>query len=215
MSAFSTQSTSLSFWRSRAARHGSRAVVNMACADHDLGVLTERHRKIILPLLSSLLRGTDQFALDFGCGAGRFTHELAKSLHGKAIGMDIVQSLLDLAPRTEDVEYQLMGEGQIPLAAQSVDVLFVFGVLGGITDRRILGETILELDRVLRPGGLIFLVENTSSQPSAAHWIYRSYAEYRRLIDFALLKHLADYHEASERMTVMAGRKQIGLAQDV
>jgi ubiquinone/menaquinone biosynthesis C-methylase UbiE len=208
MSVFSARSTSFSFWRTRAARYGSRAVINIACAGHDLSALTEKHRQIIFPLLMSRARPTDKIVLDFGCGAGRFTPELARALNGKVIGMDIVQTLLDLAPPARDVEYRLMPEAQIPLDDRSVDVIWIFGVLGGITERKMLGETIFELDRVLRPGGLMFLVENTTNKPSAAHWIFRGFAEYWRLVDFVNLEYLGDFREANERMSIMAGRKE-------
>jgi ubiquinone/menaquinone biosynthesis C-methylase UbiE len=210
MSELSAKSASLLFWRNRAAKYGSRAVINMACGDNDLSELTEKHQRIIFPLFKSLIEPRDKIALDFGCGAGRFTAEVARALHGKAIGMDVVRSLLDLAPPARDVEYHLISEAQIPLADQSMDVAWIFGVLGGITERKILGETVFEIERVLRPGGLLFLIENTSDKPSAVHWIFRGFDEYRRLLDFVKLEYLGDYREANERMSIMAGRKTNG-----
>ncbi|HMB96307.1 MAG TPA: class I SAM-dependent methyltransferase [Tepidisphaeraceae bacterium] len=210
MSAFSAKSPSLAFWRNRAAKYGSRAVINVACGDNDLRELTAKHRQIIFPLFTSVIGPQDKIALDFGCGVGRFTAEVARALHGQAIGMDIVQTLLDLAPRSRDVEYRLISEGQIPLADCSIDVVWIFCVLGGIAERKLLGETIFEIDRVLRPGGLVLLIENTSDKPSAVHWIFRSYREYRRLFDFVSLEYLGDYREANERMSIMAGRKTNG-----
>jgi ubiquinone/menaquinone biosynthesis C-methylase UbiE len=208
MIAFSAKSAAFSFWRRRAARYGSRAVVNITCVHHDLSELTTRHSQIVFPVFSSLVRPSDKIVLDYGCGAGRFTAELARIVQGRVIAMDIMQSLLDLAPPARDVEYQLMSEGQIPLEDHTVDIVWCFGVLGGIVERKMLGETIMEFERVLRPGGLVFLIENTSDKPSATHWLFRSFREHQRLIDFVNLEHLGDYREAGERMSIMAGRKE-------
>jgi ubiquinone/menaquinone biosynthesis C-methylase UbiE len=208
MTAFPAKSSALSFWRRRAAKYGSRAVINIACADHDLSELTAKHSRIVIPAFSSLLKSTDQTILDFGCGVGRFTTELSRIVQGKVIGVDIVESFLDIAPQARDVEYKLMSEGKIPLDERSVDVVWCFGVLGGILERKLLGETIMEFDRVLKSGGLLFLVENTTDKPSAAHWIFRSYREHQRLIDFVHLQYLGDYRETGERMSMMAGRKK-------
>lgn len=48
--------------------------------------------------------------------------------------------------------------------------------------------------RVLRRGGLLFLVENTTSGTGAPHWKYRSVETYRGLCDFLGVPLLSPYH---------------------
>ena len=122
--------------------------------------------------------------MDFGCGPGRFTKDLATVLNGFAIGADPMEALVTLAPSDPCVQYVVMPEGQIPLLSQSVDVLCSCLVLGGIHGEP-LKQTLAEMDRVLRTGGLLFLVENTSKRPSAHYWTFRSTCEYQMLCTFA------------------------------
>jgi len=63
-------------------------------------------------------------------GPGRFTVDLASLIKGKAIGVDPIKHLLDLAPRNQDVEYRLMSETAIPLEADSIDIVWICLVLG-------------------------------------------------------------------------------------
>jgi ubiquinone/menaquinone biosynthesis C-methylase UbiE len=204
---FSGESASIAFWRHRAARLGSLAVLNIRYAHANLDTITARQAWRIFPSLISLLEPSDKIVLDLGCGAGRFTTDLALRTNGRAIGVDIIPQLLRIAPLHANVEYRLMQEGAIPLDDCSVDIIFCCLVLGGITDRKVLGETIMEIDRVLRRGGLLFIVENTSNMPSVPHWIFRSVREYQRLFDFINLRHLRNYCELDERISILAGRK--------
>ena len=125
---------------------------------------------------------------------------------GSAIGVDPIQSLLDLVPRHPTVDYQLMPEGQIPLASGAVDAVWICLVLGGIHGRT-LEATIGEIQRVLRPGGLLFLVENTTEGGGSSFWAFRSVAQYQRLLRPIPLAHVHDYHDLGERISVMIGRK--------
>jgi hypothetical protein len=104
------------------------------------------------------------------------------------------------------VEYLLSDGRRIPLAGGSVDIAWVCLVLGGLPDAS-LAEARSELDRVLRTGGLLFVVENTSDRPTSLHWAYRSVAAYQKLLAFAPLAHLHDYYDLGERISIMAGRK--------
>jgi ubiquinone/menaquinone biosynthesis C-methylase UbiE len=145
-------------------------------------------------------------ALDFGCGPGRFTADLAAAIRGRAIGVDPIESLIHLAPRSPDVEYLVSDGRRIPLPDASVDLAWVCLVLGGLADAH-LAETAAELDRVMRPGGLLFVVENTSEKKDFAHWAFRSVDSYRRVFPFTALSHLHDYDDLGERISIMAGRK--------
>ncbi len=85
------------------------------------------------------------------------------------------------------------------------DVVFVCLVLGGLRDDE-LPAIAAELRRVLAPGGLLFLVENTSEKPDAPHWRYRTARAYASLFGWADLEPVLDYDDLGERISVLAGR---------
>lgn len=202
----------LRWWEERARRRGPGAVYNSGHLDEDLARIDRWQKEILYPVLQSRLRGDERVILDFGCGTGRFTPELAGLIHGRAVGVDPVQALLDTAPQAEGVEYRLLRDGRIPLEDGSLDVVWICLVLTCITDERAVRESIAELERVLRDGGLVFLVENTAHKENLRHIAFRSVDEYRALFTFASLQHERDYEDRGERISVLTGRKGGGAA---
>jgi ubiquinone/menaquinone biosynthesis C-methylase UbiE len=201
-SAFNGSST---YWERRARRHGRRSVLHKAHTDAQYEDITSWQKSILFPLLKAHLNGSERVVLDFGCGPGRFTPGLAHLVRGRAIGVDPIAALLKLAPADPQVEYRLLRNGRIPLTDHSVDVLWICLVLGVIRGRK-LHDTLQELRRVVAPGGLVFLVENTSAKASLKQIEFRSVAEYAKLVDFAQLEHLHDYEDLGETISVLAGR---------
>ena len=195
-------------WEDRARRYGARAVLNLGHSEDELRHVTEFQRRELYPIFRAALRGDERLVLDFGCGPGRFTSDLREMIRGCAIGVDPIQSLLDLAPRHPEVEYRLMSEGRIPVASDEVDVIWICLVLGGIHGRT-LEATAREIYRVLRPGGLLFLVENTTKGAGSSFWAFRSVAEYQTLLSPIPLVRARDYQDLGERISVMTGRKPL------
>jgi ubiquinone/menaquinone biosynthesis C-methylase UbiE len=196
------------YWRKRAKQHGQRSVFNLRHPEEELETVTQMQKDILFPILRQKLLGDERLVLDFGCGPGRFTHDLAQILQGKAIGVDPIKTLLDLAPQYPDVEYKVMKEADIPIETNSIDIVWICIVLGGITNENLLQKSIAEIDRGLKKNGLVFLVENTSDQPDQPHWQYRSVEMYQRLFKFVDLNHITDYNDLNERVSIMAGRKK-------
>lgn len=202
----------LRWWEERARRRGAGAVYNSGHAAEDLARIDRWQKEILYPVLQSRLRGDERLILDYGCGPGRFTPDLAELTHGRAVGVDPIQALLDAAPRAEGVEYRLLRDGRIPLEDGSVDIVWICLVLTCITDERAVRESIAEVERVLRDGGLVFLVENTAPKENLRHIAFRSADEYRALFTFAYLQHERDYEDRGERISVLTGRKGGGKA---
>jgi SAM-dependent methyltransferase len=196
----------LAYWEQRAQTYGCRAVLNLGHKEQDIEKVTRYQVDIIFPHLTGLLRGNERVTLDYGCGTGRFTPHLARATGGKVIGVDPTHTLLELAPAGAGIEYQLSDGRLIPLADTCVDLAWICLVLGGLRNAH-LSETVRELNRVLRPDGLLFLVENTSPKQHCDHWEFRSVSEYQKLFAFAALDHLDDYDDLGERISIMAGRK--------
>jgi len=195
------------YWEWRARRFGIRAVLNLGHADGDVQRITEFQKRELFPYLTDALRGDERLLVDFGCGPGRFTVDLASLIGGQVLGVDIVERFLDTAPRSSQVTYQHMVEGRVDLPDGCADVIWVCLVLGGIQDPT-LDHTVREIIRILKFGGLLFLVENTSSQPDAEHWTFRTIEAYRAMFSTVALRHVHDYTDLGERISVMVGRKQ-------
>ena len=195
----------MDYWESRAKQFGKRAVFNISHTEEELDKVTLKQKREIFPQLKKILKGNEKTILDFGCGSGRFTKNLAELIDGKSIGVDPIKSLINLAPAGDNVEYKIMREGRIPLEDHSIDIVWICLVLGGITKDEILHKTILEIKRTLKPGGVIFLIENTSDKDSSDRWVFRGIKEYQELFPFVKIKHLSDYYDCGEKISIMVG----------
>ena len=199
--------SAISMWKKRAKQYGTRAVLNIGHSDQEIEAVTEMQKGKIFPFLKQELTGREQTILDIGCGPGRFMPDLSELIQGKAIGVDPIQHFLDMAPTHENVEYRLMKESIIPVADESVDVVWICLVLGGIIKERVLGNIVSEVDRILRHGGIIALIENTTDTRDGEYWKFRSVEFYQSLFGFAEFRHVSDYYDLNERISIMVGRK--------
>jgi ubiquinone/menaquinone biosynthesis C-methylase UbiE len=195
------------YWEQRAKQYGKLSVLNIGHSDAEIESVTRMQKEAIFPVLKQQLKGDEKTALDFGCGTGRFTSDLAELIQGHAIGVDPIQRLIDLAPKHEKVEYRLIQNGTIPVQRESIDIVWICLVLGGIVDQNQLLNTLSEINRIMKTDGLVFLIENTTNKKDNWHWNYRSVQTYQGLFDFVELKHLSDYIDLGERITIMSGRK--------
>ncbi len=197
------------YWEHRARKYGKRAVLNIGHSEKEIEEVTQKQKQILYPALRSQLNGTEKIVLDLGCGPGRFTADIAHLIDGKAIGIDPIRRFLKIAPLDARVEYRLLSGGGIPCGDESVDIVWVCLVLGGLTELTELRNSISEIGRVLKRGGLLFLIENTSDKKNSKRWHFRSPEAYCQLIKFAPLKVLSNYEDLGETITVMAGRKYV------
>lgn len=150
--------------------------------------------------------GGELVALDFGCGPGRFEPMLSKIAH-KVYATDPISTLIELAPKIDNVEYLLLGENEkIALPSNSVDLVFVSLALGGIVDKSQLKMAIDELKRVAKQNALFFIVENTAKQDNQKYWHYKSAEDYASLFKPIELKLETTYEDINEEISIMVGR---------
>ena len=206
---FTIGRSAIGMWKMRAKQHGPRAVLNIGHSDEEIGAVTEMQKDKIFPLLKQALTGREKTILDFGCGPGRFTPDLAELIQGKAIGVDPIRDFLEMAPQHESVEYRLMKEAPIPVADKSIDIIWICLVLGGIIEKQALRDIVSEVDRILKDEGLIALIENTTNANDGKYWKFRPVEFYQSLFDFAELQHSSDYYDLGERISIMIGRKHV------
>ena len=195
----------LLWWQRRARRRGARAVVNLQ--HHNVAEITAYQKSVLYPLFNAERRGDERSILDFGCGTGRFTPDLADLTGAHVVGVDPIAQLIALAPSHPNVEYRLLKRGTIPAADHEFDIVWICLVLIGITDEHALTRAIAEIRRVLRPGGLVFLVENTHQRGNLPHHIYRPIEFYTRAFPSIPLRHESNYYDLGERISVFVGRK--------
>lgn len=193
------------YWEARARRHGARAVLHLGHSDSGVAAVTELQRRVLLPLFAEHLRGDEACILDLGCGPGRFCADIARQTGARVVGLDPTAGLLALAPHDPRVAYLRAPGEQIPVRDGAFDAVWVCQVLGGIVEDAALAATAAEIRRVLRKGGLLFLVENTTQAEDRPHWRYRDLDFYRGLFGPRPLDHLRDYEDLGERNSVLAG----------
>lgn len=205
------QTSTLDYWQTRAKKFGKQAVISI---DHPLDQFEEvrnRDKNVIFPFLKKYLTGKEKLIMDFGCGVGRFTSDLAKLGKCKAVGVDPTEELIKLAPKSKNVTYYAIKNGEIPLEDRSVDVIWIYAVLGCIKEED-MKETCRHLARVLKQEGIVIVIENTTKTPDSQHYYYRSAKKYIKMLDFASLQHLYDYFdegkEVKETFSIMAGKKK-------
>ncbi|WP_164931952.1 class I SAM-dependent methyltransferase [Janthinobacterium sp. 17J80-10] len=179
----------------------------MAHSDEEFDEVTEFQKQLLFPLLKAELTGNENLLLDFGCGPGRFTAGLADLIHGKAIGADIIADLLALAPKDESVSYQLIEEDALPFPDCAFDVVWSCLVLGGIPDNRI-ARAVAEINRVLRPGGIFFFVENAAKLDNTAYWTFRSEETYVKLAEFCSPGIVGSYLDMGQQIVIFSGKKR-------
>ncbi len=196
-------------WKKRARQYGYRAVLNIGHSDEEIETVTEMQKEKIFPFLKKELKSFEKKTLDFGCGTGRFAPDLAELTKGNVIGVDLIPDFLRMAPKHENVEYRLIEENVIPVSDESIDIVWICLVLGGITEKHALNNVVVEVDRVLKNGGLITLIENTTDVKDGEYWKFRSVEFYQSLFGFAKMEHFSDYYDLGERISIIGGRKDV------
>jgi ubiquinone/menaquinone biosynthesis C-methylase UbiE len=194
-----------------------RSIYNRVHTAPEFPAVTAMQVAAIWPHLLAALDGTEARALDFGCGYGRWTPQLA-DLVGSALGVDPTPELLAHAEATRPIgtrgrlEYAAYVRGHIPAPDASFDVLWSCMVLSTILEERMFQATLLELRRVMRRGGLVCLIDNTarvgSSKPiRGTYSMSRTIAEYRTAFaPWADLRAVGDYIDHGEINSVLVGR---------
>ena len=129
-----------------------------------------RMRRALIDRLN--LKGNET-VLDVGCGRGLLLNEAARHLtSGKAIGVDLWQSEDQSGNRpevtlenarlegvAERVEVRTGDMRELPLPDHSVDIVISSMAIHNVREKEGRAQAIREIDRVLRPGGQISLLD--------------------------------------------------------
>jgi ubiquinone/menaquinone biosynthesis C-methylase UbiE len=107
-----------------------------------------------------------QNILEVGCGTGAYTLEVAKKLKQAQItAIDVSPEVIKIAKHKTkglgNVKYKVMSIYDTGIKDHSVDVVFGFYVLHHLA----LSQAIKEIERILKPGGLLFFYEPNILNP--------------------------------------------------
>jgi SAM-dependent methyltransferase len=191
-------------WEQRARARGHLGVVPSGWDDEKHDLETQRAwKRIGHHVLHRGMPGA--LALDFGCGAGRFTRLL--NAHHATTGTDrSVVMGAQYAERVPHRPFLLIEDGKIPAPSDTFGVLWTFTVLQHVPDAEF-AATIAEIRRVLSPGALVVMTENTHENPNrvsrSGHMTFRDRAEYLTAFPGVLLMDTFDI--VGERHDVFVG----------
>jgi SAM-dependent methyltransferase len=116
-------------------------------------------------MLSNHLR-PGMTVLELGCGAGYFTHELARS-GADVVAIDISPELLEIA-RTKYPASNVRYEIQNAYALTYTDAMFDSVVGSSVLHHLKIEKALREVYRVLKPGGTIYFTEPNMLNPQIA-----------------------------------------------
>lgn len=131
----------------------------------DPRVFTAAKARVLLEIAETRLGNlATASALDVGCGTGNIHRWLTGSF-SKLHGVDVSNGLLEVARSSNpDVAYEAYGGLALPYESNSFDLAFAICVLHHIPLDQWDGFT-SEMARVVRPGGLVAIIEHNPLNP--------------------------------------------------
>ncbi len=117
---------------------------------------TFTHPLNLAPLAEFL--APDATLLDYGCGQGRLCGQLKLAGYSNLSGVDFSPAMIAKARHSfPDIAFEVLNESGLPIPASTVDCVLLFAVLTCIPDDSAQLAVVEELERVLKPGGILYL----------------------------------------------------------
>jgi len=124
--------------------------------------ITDLRDRAILDALSDIPKPGR--VLDFGCGSGNLSRTLADHAY-RPVGVDISLNMLRYANChgfNQPTLFVLYDGKHLPFSSNSFDACVTFWVLNYLTDTDLFFRTLEEILRVIKPGGILVAIEQTS-----------------------------------------------------
>lgn len=192
-------------WDVRAKCLGAYSVINTAHSKEELDYVTHKQKEIIFPYFRAALNGSESNILDFGCGVGRFTTDLANTIKGSAVGFDPTKKLIQLCPKIENIKFTDDAKFFETLEVK-FDVIWICLVLGGLSNA-LVEKLAIQIESNLASNGLLFFIEMTSHENNEGSWQGRSINFYRNLFPSVKVLKVGSYHDAGQEISIFSGRK--------
>jgi SAM-dependent methyltransferase len=117
--------------------------------------------------------------IDYGCGYGRTLQEVAEAGYRNVIGVDFATAMLTRCREQFQPFSLIQNDGQtLPLRNASIDAVFLFAVLTCIPENDAQRSLLAEVERVLRPGGILYISDLLLNDDSRNRERYERYAEF-------------------------------------
>ena len=117
----------------------------------------------------------DLKVLDIGCGKGDFLNFLVSAGFDpqKCFGVDIIKERILVAKKTNPaIKFYCLDAQKLPYKDQSFDIIVQYTTFTSVLDSKIRRKIAKEMQRVLRPGGVIFwydfFIRNPKNQETKA-----------------------------------------------
>jgi SAM-dependent methyltransferase len=116
-------------------------------------------------LIATRLRGMHKpHMLDVGCGVGEF-HPFVRGMFGRLCGADVsAASIAQARIRNPEVHYEAYADDTLPYDSATFDLSIAICVLHHVLPPQWVGF-LREMRRVVRPGGLVCLIEHNPFNP--------------------------------------------------
>ena len=125
------------------------------------GVASEK--KFTIPVSVELLREylvPDSAILDFGCGYGRIPEELKRGGFLNLAGVDIAENMIEIAKANlPDLDLKVNTGVEIPYGNSYFEGVLISAVLTCIPGDENQKRLIAEIERVLKPGGIVYICD--------------------------------------------------------
>lgn len=130
-----------------------------------------------LDWLARYLNSSKAKILDYGCGYGRTLRELSAAGYENIYGADFSRAMLARARDEAPGARLLRNDGRsLPFESESFDLVLLFAVLTCIPDGSDQRVLLAEVERVLRPGGVIYLSDLLVNYDQRNRERYQQYA---------------------------------------
>jgi SAM-dependent methyltransferase len=107
-------------------------------------------------ILDALRPEKEHLFLDLGCGGGWITRLLAGHVH-QAVGLDFCAHMLSVAAASSAGSWVQGDIGRLPFKTSSVDRVLSYFVFLNFLDDSFVEKSLLEIHRVLAPGGVALI----------------------------------------------------------
>lgn len=116
--------------------------------------------------------------LDYGCGYGRTLAEMAQAGYQNVVGVDFSEAMLARCRREFPRVSLIRNDGcTLPFESDSLDAVLLFATLTCIPQSEAQRALIAEVERVLRPDGLLYISDLLLNEDMRNHERYKRYAE--------------------------------------
>jgi SAM-dependent methyltransferase len=116
--------------------------------------------------------------VDYGCGYGRTLAEIAQAGYQNVVGVDFSAAMLTRCRQEFPQSKLVRNDGRtLPFRSDSLDAVLLFATLTCIPRDEAQRALMAEVERVLRPGGLLYISDLLLNEDARNRERYEQYAE--------------------------------------